>query len=335
MTLTSNADPERGPWFLVTVDGRLPIAWDSSAVSSGMVQKLLGFGRLEGEAENIGGEVFFYHYHADVPFEGSQKEVFEVGDLVYWRAPEGSGRFGILAFYGNTTFGDGTAPRASSPGVRIGKIVADPEKIGRIPTGTPISIQGPDLGLGQVSFRSMDAGTKEDFALLQSIEELERPDLAGDVLALLTALANAPSVYQVNRLTHSLQCATRAMRDGADEELVVCALLHDVGDLHAPDNHAAFAATLLEPFVSEKNAWIVRHHGIFQQYYYFHHLGQDRNRRDAFRDHPWFADCEQFCHRWDQVSFDPHYDTLPLSTFEPLLRRVFSRPAWSQGSKSE
>ena len=108
----------------------------------------------------------------------------------------------------------------------------------------------------------------------------------------------------VDRLTHSIQTATRAHRDGRDEEYVVCALLHDIGDNLAPSNHADFAATLMQPFISEKNYWIVKHHGIFQGYYFFEYLGLDKNMRDKFKDHPYFNDCKEFCEKYDQNSFD-------------------------------
>jgi predicted HD phosphohydrolase len=132
--------------------------------------------------------------------------------------------------------------------------------------------------------------------------------------------------YAVDRLTHSLQTATRAQRDDRDDEYVVCALLHDIGDTLASSNHAQLAATILEPFVSEKNHWIVEQHAIFQGYYFFHHLGLDREMRDRFREHEWFRDCAEFCEKYDQNSFDPEYDTLPLDAFEGAVRKVFAAP---------
>ena len=177
-----------------------------------------------------------------------------------------------------------------------------------------------------VNFTRMDEGTEEEYALVGRLrDEHVRETLVDNVLALLRQMRGPKFGYMIDRYEHSLQTATRALRDGADEELVVCALLHDVGDLLAPDNHGALAASILEPYVSEKNAWIVRHHGLFQGYYYFHRWGRDRDARERFRDHPWFGDCEAFCERWDQVSFDPGYDTETIETFEPLVRRVFMR----------
>jgi predicted HD phosphohydrolase len=131
--------------------------------------------------------------------------------------------------------------------------------------------------------------------------------------------------YQIDRLDHSLQTATRAFRDNADEETVVMALLHDIGDGIGLFNHSEFATSLLRPFVSERNAWIVQHHGIFQGYYYFAYAGRDPNERERFRGHMHFEPCLDFCDRWDQVSFDPDYDTMPLEAFAPMVHRLFAR----------
>ena len=122
--------------------------------------------------------------------------------------------------------------------------------------------------------------------------------------------------HPVDRFEHSLQTATRAHRDGADEEMIVCALLHDIGDSLAPYNHGPLAAEVLRPYVSEQNAWLVRHHEIFQGYFFFHHIGRDRHERERFRGHPAFQITADFCEKWDQAAFDPNYDTMPLSAFE-------------------
>jgi predicted HD phosphohydrolase len=129
----------------------------------------------------------------------------------------------------------------------------------------------------------------------------------------------------VDRYTHSLQTATRCLRDGSDSETVVCALLHDIGDVLAPENHAELAASILRPYVSEQNWWVVKHHDIFQGYYYFQYLGKDRRLRDRYRMSPYFKACVRFCQRWDQLSFDPAYPTEPLDTFLPMVREVFGR----------
>lgn len=136
---------------------------------------------------------------------------------------------------------------------------------------------------------------------------------------------DADSPYHISRLDHCLQTATRAERDGADDETIVCALLHDIGDVIAPGNHSAAAAALLAPYVSPKNHWVVKHHGIFQGYYWFQFIGGDRNAREHYREHEHYAACVEFCERWDQPSFDPDYDTLPLAHFEPLVRALFAK----------
>ncbi|GAB5471509.1 MAG: HD domain-containing protein [Rhodospirillales bacterium] len=181
-----------------------------------------------------------------------------------------------------------------------------------------------------VSFREMKAGTRADYDLVMGIhEETKARCHVESVLALLVATGEPEAGYQVSRLTHSLQTATRALNDGADEEWVVAALLHDVGDLVAPDDHAAIAAALLRPYVSDKVHWVVEKHGIFQGLYFWHHLGLDRHAREKYRDHPWFEACAHFCEAWDQAAFDPDYETLPLSHFEPMVRRVFAREPYS------
>ena len=170
----------------------------------------------------------------------------------------------------------------------------------------------------------MSAGTREDYLLLERLEGEHSAGVADRVLKHLLELKESFGGYQVDRLEHSLQCATRAHRDSASEEMVVVALLHDIGDLLAPNNHSEMAAAVLKPYVSEESYWIVRHHGLFQGYYYAHHMGGDRNSRDRFKDHPFFEATVRFCELWDQPSFDPGYDTMPLEMFEPMVRRVFS-----------
>lgn len=172
----------------------------------------------------------------------------------------------------------------------------------------------------------MQDATADDYRIVGEHGLRFMAGLPGRVLDHLRLLAGDTGGYAVDRLTHSLQTATRAHRDGRDEEYVVCALLHDIGDTLASFNHAELAATVLQPFVSERLHWIVQQHAVFQGYYFFHHLGLDRNMRDRFRDHPWFRDCAEFCALYDQNSFDPGYDTLPLEFFEPMVRRVFAAP---------
>ncbi|NRA07908.1 MAG: phosphohydrolase [Myxococcales bacterium] len=180
--------------------------------------------------------------------------------------------------------------------------------------------------LEQTTFTAMRQASREDYQKIGRHSLAYLSELPGRILTHLEILSGDTGGYAVDRLTHSLQSATRAQRDGRDDEYVACALLHDIGDTLACTNHAQLAATVLEPFVSEKNHWIVEHHGIFQGYYFFHHLGLERDMRDRFRDHPHWKDCAEFCEKYDQNSFDPAYDTLPLEHFEPLVAKVFAEP---------
>jgi predicted HD phosphohydrolase len=173
----------------------------------------------------------------------------------------------------------------------------------------------------------MKDGTREDYLLLDQSERNYAVGLPDRVLAALRKLDHSLEGYPVSRLSHSLQVATRAIEDNADEELVVAALIHDIGDELAPYNHAEFAAAILRPYVRPEVTWIVEQHGLFQTYYYVHHTGGDRHARERLKGHQWFDACAAFCERWDQASFDPDYATRPLEAFEPLVRRIFSREA--------
>lgn len=180
-----------------------------------------------------------------------------------------------------------------------------------------------------VSFTRMIDGTKEEYALLERHWQKHILNLPDELLGLLKRLGGDTGGYQIDRLGHSLQTATRAERDGADEEIIVVALLHDIGDIFAPENHSDFAAAVLQPYISRDNHWLVRHHGIFQGYFFWHHYGMDRNARDQYRGHPMFETTAMFCEKWDQTSFDPNYETAPLSHFEPMVRRILGREPWA------
>ena len=181
-----------------------------------------------------------------------------------------------------------------------------------------------DTSVSTVSFTQMRDGTRADYDLLARFEHQYVAELPDRILAALRLLDSGLGGYPVSRLEHSLQSATRAHRDGRDEEYVVAALLHDVGDGLAPFAHDEMAAAILKPYVREEVRWIIQHHGLFQTYYYNHHYGRDRNGRERFRDHQYFDACAEFCERYDQNCFDPEYESLPLSYFEPMLRRVFA-----------
>ena len=179
-----------------------------------------------------------------------------------------------------------------------------------------------------VSFKRMDEGTSQDYAFLNALEDEFVVALPDRLLAALTGLEGSLAGYQISRLEHSLQSATRAEADRADIELIVGALIHDLGDDLAPLNHSQLAATIIRPYVRAEVAWIIEHHGVFQAYYYGDAMGVDKNARDIYRDHAWFDSCEQFCRDWDQVAFDPDYPTKPLAHFEPMLREIFTRPSF-------
>ena len=181
-----------------------------------------------------------------------------------------------------------------------------------------------------VNFTRMDEGTYEEYQLLDRHYKKLDLELVDNLLAQLKRLAGDKMGYKIDRYQHSLQTATRAQRDGADEETIVVALLHDIGDIMAPWNHSDMAAAILQPYISPDNHWLVKHHGIFQGYYYFHHSGGDRFARERYRGHPMFERTAQFCERWDQMSFDPDYDALPLEAFEPMVRRLFARPPFGE-----
>jgi predicted HD phosphohydrolase len=181
----------------------------------------------------------------------------------------------------------------------------------------------------RAGFHAMTEGTAEDWQAISAAAAPFNRAHADRLLEALRALSHDCGGFAVDRLEHSLQTATRAFRDGRDEEYVVCALMHDIGDLMGPSNHAEVGAVIMKPYVSEANHWMMEKHGIFQGYYFFHHLGLDRDLREQFRGHPHFEYCAQFCHLYDQSSFDPNYDSLPLEAFEPMLRRVVARPKTS------
>ena len=186
-----------------------------------------------------------------------------------------------------------------------------------------------DATAPRASFTSMDTSTAADWGIISGQFMGFAQQLPDRILAHLQLLDGDCGGFAVDRLTHSLQTATLAHRDGRDEEYVVCALLHDIGDTLGSFNHPDIGAAILKPFVSEENLWMVQQHGIFQGYYFFHHLGMDRDLREQFRDHPWFERTAEFCARYDGPAFDARAETLPLAFFEPMLRRVCAFPKQS------
>ena len=181
-----------------------------------------------------------------------------------------------------------------------------------------------------VRFTQMKDGTKSEYEMLARLERTHIARTASRVLRELSRQdeESLPG-YRISRLEHALQTATRALEDKASIDWIVSALLHDIGDGLAPENHDRFAGELIRPYVSEECTWVVSNHGLFQTYYYGHHLGWDRNARDRLADHPGFKSCVDFCERWDQSSFDPDYKSKPLSFFAPMVEEVFARPAYA------
>ena len=180
-----------------------------------------------------------------------------------------------------------------------------------------------------VKFTQMKNGSKEEYLLLDKYEQKYISGTADRILNFMKRLTSSLEGYKITRLEHSLQAATRALNDGADEEMIVAVLLHDIGDELAPLNHSEYAAAVLRPYVSEKTHWIIEKHGEFQMYYYAHHLGGNQNQRDKYKDHKYFKDTLNFCEKWDQTSFDPNYKSKPLEFFAPMVKRIFSRKPYS------
>jgi predicted HD phosphohydrolase len=179
-----------------------------------------------------------------------------------------------------------------------------------------------------VDFIEMKHGTKAEYQLLHQLETQYIRALPDRLLHALQRLETSLGGYKVSRLTHSLQSATRAEQDGEDIEMIVAALIHDIGDELAPENHSQLAAAVIRPYVRAEVTWVLEMHGLFQMQYYAHHNGRDPNGHLAYRNHPWYGSCMRFCERFDQNAFDPDYPTRPLAHFEPMLREVFSRPAF-------
>lgn len=180
-----------------------------------------------------------------------------------------------------------------------------------------------------VNFTRMEDGTREEYEFLDRMEDEYKAGLPDRLMESLRKLENSLSGYRISRLQHSLQGATRAQRAGESDEMIIAVLLHDIGDDLAPYSHSEMAAAILRPFVSDKLYWIVKHHGVFQMYYYAHHCGGDRNAREMYKDNAWYQDAIDFCHNYDQNCFDPDYATEPLEFFAPILRRVLAKPSIS------
>ena len=180
-----------------------------------------------------------------------------------------------------------------------------------------------------VNFTQMKDGTKEEYLFLREFE-LEHVKGAADRVLRELGLQSDETLpgYKITRLEHGLQAATRAFREGADIDWVAAAVLHDIGDGLAPENHDHFAAEIVRPFLREEVVWTVEHHCAFQMVYYAHHYGWNQFEREKYKASPYYQSCVDFCERWDQASFDPDYRSEPLAFFAPMVREVFAREAY-------
>ena len=180
-----------------------------------------------------------------------------------------------------------------------------------------------------VNFTEMKRGTKDEYLLLDEYEQNYIDGTADRVLKFMKGLTSTLEGYKITRLEHSLQTATRAFNDKADEEMVVAALLHDIGDELAPLNHSEYAAAVIKPYVTEKTHWIIAKHGEFQMYYYAHHLGKNKNKILNKKQKHFYTYQFLFCEKWDQASFDPNYKNMTLEEFAPMVKKIFSRKPYS------
>ena len=174
---------------------------------------------------------------------------------------------------------------------------------------------------------TMADGTVDQYKRIESAyRSYTGEKLVPHLTAVFRMLAGPTLGYPIDRARHSRQSATRALRNGEQDDFVVAALLHDIGDVLAPENHSAVAGAIVAPYVSEETEWVVRHHGLFQGYYYFHHFGDDRDARERYAESPHYDRCVDFCASYDQNCFDPDHDDLPFEDFLPLMDEVFARP---------
>lgn len=181
------------------------------------------------------------------------------------------------------------------------------------------------VNLPRAAFRSFQESTKDDWWLIMAQRNGLEAALSDRILEQFGHLREDYGGFPVDRLEHSIQTATRAERDGRDDEYILCALLHDLGDPLTPYNHPDVGAAILKPFVSKENYWMVQHHDIFQGYYFWHYLGLDRDTRDRYIDSPYYSLTEEFCAEYDSLAFDPSYRSSPLEHFEPLIRQFFGK----------
>ena len=181
----------------------------------------------------------------------------------------------------------------------------------------------------KTNFTSFDQSSKEDWGIIIKEQMPFAAALPDRILAHMQLLEGDYGGFPIDRLQHCLQTAERAAEAGEDDEYVVCALLHDIGDTLGSYNHADVAAAILQPFVSEANHWMIKHHAIFQGYNFFHHIGLDRNMRDQFQGQEYFEYTARFVEKYDNPAFDSSRPQLSLDTFAPMVRAVMAQPKQS------
>ena len=177
-----------------------------------------------------------------------------------------------------------------------------------------------------MSFTRMDQGKIEDWMAIGQAVSQRQASMPGIIKTMLLQLEEQVDGFAVNQLHHCLQTATRALREGASEEMIVAALCHDIGKVISVENHPAIAAEILKPYVSHETYEIIRTHQDFQGRHYYALMGKDPDSRHKYASEPWYEKACVFTDGWDQTSFDPEYDTLPLPYFEPMIDRVFAGP---------
>jgi predicted HD phosphohydrolase len=176
------------------------------------------------------------------------------------------------------------------------------------------------------TFTSMDTSTKEEWLNIGAETAKNQTRVADRIIMLLESLSTITDGFVTDQLTHCLQTATLAERAGADDEVVIASLCHDIGKAISVPNHPAIAASILKPYVRPEVHFMIEAHQDFQGKHYYAHFGMDANARDKYADHPSFDLAAKFADEWDQKAFDPSYDTLPLEHFETKLRAVFAKP---------
>lgn len=187
--------------------------------------------------------------------------------------------------------------------------------------------------MNTVSFTRMQDGTADEYAFLEKHEAAYAKLLPQRIESQLQKLEGSLGGYQISRLEHSLQSATRAHRDNRPLDYIVAALVHDIGDELAPHSHSELAAAILRPFVCEQLYWIVKTHGVFQMFYYGEQTGINKHARELYRGHEWFEDAVEFCEKYDENCFDPDYNSESLAFFRPMIQEVFTRePIFGESS---